>query len=287
MSVGKLAAVLSLAAGLGGCGGTEPAPASPPQPAATPPQSAAPPATKAAEAPLAKADVEPAPTAKPPVGQAAGATPKADVPPPGSSTQRRMHAHFAHALSIRKAVIAGTPERAADPADALAKTENLDEVPASWRSAVQRMQEIAGRINNSTSAAQAAGATADLGVACGGCHQTQGGPKASSQPSPPEAGGLTERMQRHAWATERLWEGLTVPSSEAWNAGAKALKASPFPAEVLKQGGVHGRSAASDFAKLVVKAPTKKTVEERAGLYAELLVTCGGCHRAINEAGTK
>lgn len=198
-----------------------------------------------------------------------------------------MHAHFAHALSIRKAVIAGTPERAADPAAALAKTENLDEVPASWRLAVQRMQDIAGRINNSTSAAQAAGATADLGVACGGCHQTQGGPKASSAPPPPEAGGLTERMQRHAWATERLWEGLTVPSSEAWIAGAKALEASPFPAEVLKQGGVHGRSAASDFAKLVVKAPTKKTVEERAGLYAELLVTCGGCHRAINEAGTK
>jgi hypothetical protein len=274
MSAGKLAAVLSLAAGLGGCGGTEPAPATP--------------ATKAAEAPPPKVEAEPAPAAKsPPVGPAAVATPKADVPPPGSSTQRRMHAHFAHALSIRKAVIAGTPERAADPAEALAKTEKLDEVPASWRAAVQRMQEIAGRINNSTSAAQAAGATADLAVACGGCHQTQGGPKTSSEPPPPEAGGLTERMQRHAWATERLWEGLTVPSSEAWNAGAKALNASPFPAEVLKQGGVHGRSAASDFAKLVLKAPTKKTIEERAGLYAELLVTCGGCHRAINEAGTK
>ena len=53
------------------------------------------------------------------------------------------------------------------------------------------------------------------------------------------------------------------------------------------QGGVHGRSAASDFGKLVVKAPTAKTLEERAALYAELLVTCGGCHRAINEAGSK
>ncbi|HEX2874331.1 MAG TPA: hypothetical protein VHP33_23915 [Polyangiaceae bacterium] len=197
-----------------------------------------------------------------------------------------MHAHFIDALLIRKAVIAGTPERAADPAAALTKTEKLDEVPASWRAAVQRMQEIAGRINNSTSAAQAAGATADLGMACGGCHQTQGGPKASNEPLP-DAAGLTGRMQRHAWATERLWEGLTVPSSEAWSAGASALSASPFPPEILKQGGVHGRSAANDFAKLVAKAPTRKTAEERASLYAELLVTCGGCHRAINEAGTK
>lgn len=198
-----------------------------------------------------------------------------------------MRAHFTDALLIRKAVIAGTPERAAEPAEALAKAENLDDVPASWRASLARMQQVAARINNSTSAAQAAAATADLGVACGECHQKLGGPNAWSGPPPPEGTALVERMQRHAWATERLWEGLTVPSGDAWNAGAKALSASPFPAEVLKQGGVHGRSVAGDFAKLVVKAPTKKTVEERATLYAELLVTCGGCHRAINEAGTK
>jgi cytochrome c556 len=198
-----------------------------------------------------------------------------------------MRAHFADALLIRKAVIAGTPERAADAAEALAKAEKLGDVPASWRTSVQRMQQVAARINNSTSAAQAAGATADLGVACGECHQKLGGPKAWSGPPPPEGTALVERMQRHVWATERLWEGLTVPSDEAWKAGAKALSASQFPADILKQSGVHGRSAASDFTKLVVKAPTKKTIEERAALYAELLVTCGGCHRAINEAGTK
>jgi hypothetical protein len=198
-----------------------------------------------------------------------------------------MNAHFIDAMLIRKAVIAGTPERAADAAQALGQAQKLDEVPANWRVSVGRMQQVAARINNSTSAAQAAGATADLGVACGECHQRLGGPKASSAPPPPEGTALVERMQRHVWATERLWEGLTVPSRDAWNAGANALSASPFPAEVLKQGGVHGRSAAGDFSRLVVQAPTKKTVEERAALYAELLVTCGGCHRAINEAGTK
>jgi hypothetical protein len=198
-----------------------------------------------------------------------------------------MQAHFTDALLIRKAVIAGTPEQASRPAEALAKAESLDELPAGWRPFVERMQQIARRINDSTSAAQAAAATADLGISCGGCHLQLGGPKASSTPPPPEGTALVERMQRHVWATERLWEGLTVPSSEAWNAGAKALSASPFPAEILKQGGVRTRSAASDFAKLVVKAPGKKTVDERAALYAELLVVCGGCHRAINEAGTK
>lgn len=265
MRVANVAAMLSLTAGLVSCGGREPPAAAAPTVAET-----------------AKAEPPPAP-----VGQGAGASAKPVAAPPGASTDRVMRAHFADALLIRKAVIAGTPERAAEPAELLAKAQKLEDVPASWRPSVERMQQVAARINNSTSAAQAAGATADLGVACGECHQRLGGPTASGEAPPPEGTALVERMQRHAWATERLWEGLTVPSGDAWNAGAKALSASPFPAEILKQGGVHGRSAAGDFSKLVVKAPSKKTVAERAALYAELLVTCGGCHRAINDAGTK
>lgn len=276
MRVASVAAMLGLTAGLGSCGSAKPSPASPP-PAAAPTTAAARTTAETAKPPQAAA----------PVGQGAGANPKPDAPPPGASTDRVMRAHFADALLIRKAVIAGTPERAAEPAEFLANAQQLADIPASWRPSLERMQQVAGRINNSTSAAQAAGATADLGVACGECHQRLGGPKASNEAPPPEGTALVERMQRHVWATERLWEGLTVPSGEAWNAGAKALSASPFPAEVLKQGGVHGRSAAGDFTKLVVKAPSKKTVEERAALYAELLVTCGGCHRAINETGTK
>jgi mono/diheme cytochrome c family protein len=209
-----------------------------------------------------------------------------DAPPAGSSTEQHMQAHFTDALLIRKAVIAGTPEKAARPAEALAQAEGLGDYPTSWRPFVERMQQVARRITDSTSASQAAGATADLGVTCGGCHQQRGGPKVSSTPLPPEGPALADRMQRHAWATERLWEGLIVPSSEAWSAGARALGESPFTPPMLTQGGVRARSAASDFAKLVVKAPSKKTVEERAALYAELLVVCGGCHRAINEDGT-
>ncbi len=212
---------------------------------------------------------------------------KPDMPPPGASLDRVMRAHFHDALLIRQAVIAGTPEQAANPATVLALIENLDDLPPGWRDFVERMQQDARRITNSTSAVQAAAAAADLGVACGLCHQKLGGPRVSSEPPPAEGTTLEGRMKRHMWASERLWEGLVVPSSDAWNAGAKALTSSPFPEEVLKSGGVHARSAASDFAKLVAKAPTKQTIEERAGLYAELLVTCGTCHRAIRETATK
>jgi hypothetical protein len=193
-----------------------------------------------------------------------------------------MQAHFKDALLIRQAVIAGTPENAAEPARALTHIQEADRLPESWRGFVDRMQEVAGRIQESTLVSRAAAATADLGVSCGLCHQQRGGPHASKEPAPAEGTTIESRMRRHAWATERLWEGLYVPSDDAWDAGAKALGAAPFPSEVLKQGGVYGRTAARDFARLVVKAPAKRTPRDRAELYAGLLLTCGSCHRAMN-----
>lgn len=207
--------------------------------------------------------------------------PKPDVPPADASLERVMQAHFNDALLIRQAVIAGTPERAARPADALARMQNLDALPAGWRSFVARMREAAGRITDSTSAAQSAAAVADLGVSCGMCHERHGGPRASSDLAPDAGSTVQSRMNRHVWATERLWEGLFTPSLEAWNAGAKALSGEPFPKAVSKDGGVHARSAASDFSRIVARAPMTRTIEERAALYAELLVTCGACHRAM------
>ncbi len=249
--------------GLVGCGGSAP----PSETAASPPS-----------APATTASAEPAPAEPKP-----DEPPKPDVPPAGAPVERVMKAHFTDALLIRQAVINGKPEEASKPATALTVIQNPDELPNGWRSFVERMQETARRISNSTSAAQTAAAAADLGVTCGMCHQRNGGPKASSEPAPAEGTTIESRMKRHVWATERLWEGLYVPSSDAWLAGAKALSAHPFPDEVLKEGGVHARSAASDFTKIVVKAPTKKSSEERAALYADLLVTCGTCHRAMAE----
>lgn len=194
-----------------------------------------------------------------------------------------MKAHFRDALLIRQAVIDGTPERASAPATVLVELQALDELPAGWRGFVERMQDAARRITDSTSSAQAAAAAADLGVSCGMCHETHGGPKASAEPAPEAGTTLENRMKAHVWASERLWEGLYVPSDQAWKAGAARLSTAPFPEELLKAGGVHARSAASEFVKLAARAPSKKTVDARAKLYAEMLVTCGACHAAVRD----
>jgi hypothetical protein len=252
-----------------GCGGGEPKARSPEAP---PPKAAA-------------AEAEPTP-ARGDDEAASGslereAATKPDVPPSGATVDRVMRAHFKDALLIRRAVIAGRSEEAADPATALTLIQNLDDLPQGWRPFVERMQSDAARARDATSSAQAAAATADLGLSCGACHQRFGGPRPSAEPAPGAGSSVEERMKSHAWATERLWEGLTVPSDDAWQRGARALSASAFPEAVLKKGGVHARSAAGELAKIVVRTSAKKTPQERAAHYAELLVTCGACHRAV------
>jgi cytochrome c553 len=194
-----------------------------------------------------------------------------------------MQAHFNDALLIRKAVIAGAREEAANPAFILTQLQDVDELPESWQPFVLQMQGAAARINDSTTESMAAAATADLGLSCGMCHQRNGGPELAVDAPPAAGGSIDDRMKRHVWATERLWEGLFVPSDAAWLAGAQALGPDPFPDEVLQRGGVHARSAANDFGKLAAKAPQKKSATDRANLYAELLVTCGSCHRSLQK----
>lgn len=262
VSAPKSCFVWAVMTGLVGCGGATP-PSAPPEPAVSPEPASA-----------ASAQVsEPAVIERNPA-----AAETSDAPPAEAPIDRIMQAHFKDALLIRQAVIAGKLDDAVEPALALTRARDLDHLPEGWRGFVERMQEVAGRIKDSTLVSRTAAATADLGVSCGSCHQQRGGPQASKEPAPAEGTTVESRMRRHAWATERLWEGLYVPSDDAWNAGAKALSAAPFPAEILKDGGVYARSAASDFARLVVKAPAKRTPQDRAGLYAELLLTCGSCH---------
>ena len=124
----------------------------------------------------------------------------------------------------------------------------------------------------------AAAAIADIGIACGACHKVAGGPTAKADAPPSTDATLASRMRRHVWATDRLWEGIIVPSDASWKAGAAALSGEPFPKEVLDRGDVHARGAADRFKSLVATAASKKKPDERGQLYATLLETCSACH---------
>ena len=261
-----------------GCGPSAAPGATSPTPTATPPATPA--------APIA----EPAPDAAPPVAEAVSdagtaSQPEAatEVDTSGTPRQRLMRAHFKESAEIRKAVIDGALSATIAPAQALTEMKALGTVQGSWKPSLEALKSSAKRFSQSADLPAATSAIADVGVACGSCHKAGSGPKIQVAAPPQSDKTLDSKMKRHAWASDRLWEGLYGPSDAAWKAGADALSGETFPEEVLKKGGVHARSAAASFASLVPSASSKKKPEERAKLYAALLETCSACHMAVRK----
>jgi len=195
-----------------------------------------------------------------------------------------MQEHARDTEAIRSAVIHGPLSAVGRHAVALSNLAGDAKTPPSWKEWAERVKVIAGRIGSSPDAASASVATTDIGLTCGACHASKGGGPHLKIGKPPETGTtLPEQMQRHSWASERLWEGIYAPSDAAWKAGAAALAGTDFPAEVLKKGGVRARAAASDFKRLAATARDQKTAEARASHYAALLQTCASCHIAVRD----
>ncbi len=260
---------------LAGCGTPSAQPASVPE--NTPP----PAATTAEPAPAPPPETPPATEATTEAPAEPAEPPKAEAPEPGTPEQKLMRAHFSETELIRSAAIRGVPSAAISPAKALTKMEGMGKMPASWKPSMKAMQKAVARIQSSPDVPALAAATADLGVACGRCHSKGKGPKVEVG-SPPDPGTtVKDQMRRHAWANERLWEGIYVPSDKAWTAGIEALKGQKFPEKALKEGGVHARSAVAQLQRLVDAAGKEKRLEERAGTYAKILGTCAACHSVM------
>ncbi|MCA9619725.1 MAG: hypothetical protein KC731_11950 [Myxococcales bacterium] len=247
-------------------------------------------AAEAPAAPVTPAEATPEATAEP-VAEPAPAPPAqpslahdpdhTEAPPPGSLRAKLMRSHFEETVAIRHAVIAGDIRHAIKPAAALADLKGLETLPKLWQDGVQRLTAASRRISESADLQEVAAATADIARACGACHASVSGPKAKLTDPPPAGTTMKERMARHHWGTQRMWEGLFVPSEEAWKAGVDALGADVFPKNEVSKGGVHAVSAASRFISLVDKAKTAKTSQQRGDVYAQVLSTCAPCHSAM------
>lgn len=196
-----------------------------------------------------------------------------------TAVERKMRSHYQDALAIRRAVIAGRPAEAQRYAMLLALSPSPAEAPRRWRELAQPMQVDARRVASATSAVEVAAATAQLAADCGRCHLELGGPEASVQPWGGDGAQFPSGMQRHQWASDQLWDGLAVPSNEAWARGARAFGDMPSPIERADGGRV--QAVANELRKLATLAPAQSTTDGRVILYAQLLVTCGACHRAV------
>jgi hypothetical protein len=233
---------------------------------------------------------QPAPAAAPepePERAAAATTPE---PKPDEQTEQIkdfMHDHFQIARFARDAVIEGNLEALRAPLRSLADYR-YDEVAAGgWMNGIAQLQAAARLTSEAETLTRAASGVATMARVCGECHRDQGHPMNLAPQAiatvTPKADSVTQRMQRHDWATERLWEGLVAPSDRAWQAGAAALAHAPARAPKPR------RATPPEFAQVMsalrelgVRASAAHSLNERTDVYALMLATCAQCH-AYNE----
>jgi cytochrome c553 len=98
-------------------------------------------------------------------------------------------------------------------------------------------------------------------------------------PAPSDDPNAKPRMALHAWAFDRLWEGMIGSSLGPWRTGLDVLAAAP-----LATSSFGSAPKLAERLQLIAREGIAKiedrsdTLDSRAHTYGELLVTCTGCH---------
>lgn len=194
-----------------------------------------------------------------------------------------MAEHFAEAIMLQTAVVNGDLESAKGHARWLAEHEPPSGIPDDATEPLFAFQQAARDVLIAEGIHDAADATARLGKACGDCHGKLGVSNHIASTVPPPLGdGVANRMARHLWAADRMWESLAAPSESVWYAAAEELMEAPLSSQELVGAdhdlvnGLSGRVV--DLAK---RARDSVSWKERAAVYGEFLSTCASCHRAF------
>ncbi len=198
-------------------------------------------------------------------------------PNPEEAGMSHMYAHYARVGEIHAAVVDGAVDDTRAPARWLA-THREDQFPAAGHEALEAMRNEARIIAAERELASLGRSVARMGNACGSCHSALGGgPRIAVGEPPPTSSVPSEYMKRHAWATDRLWEGLIGPSGPAWAAGAGVLGSSPMDFGTNDQ----ANRLAKRVQELSKAASEASTPRDRASVYGELLETCSLCHGTL------
>lgn len=203
-------------------------------------------------------------------GQASG-----DNDPPESGRVRyHMRQHFNDLRTIERMLVAGKLDDARALAYMLARPSSA--MPQG--SEAHDVAVAAGGLISARTLEEAAYAEVRVAAACAQCHvATQSGPVfRTPSKAPPDRPTVPAQMARHQWAADRLWEGLVGASDEHWRAGLYVLATSPL--QHVESGSPAIAKHLQRLARLALDRRPKPTLEERQDIYAELLITCAGCH---------
>ncbi|HSN30942.1 MAG TPA: hypothetical protein VLT45_31870 [Kofleriaceae bacterium] len=173
-----------------------------------------------------------------------------------------MQRHFSDLRDIERMLLAGRLDDARARAFLLTKTESdrgLD-VFDQQSLAVSR---AAAALVAAPSIPDACRLEAQVAAKCAGCHVFV--PKVLPLPAVPITPDA--QMARHAWAADRLWEGVVLADARRWRAGLDVFA-------------LTGTDRIQQLARDALGSLEmhQDTIETRATTYGELLVACANCH---------
>src|SRR6185295_9629612 len=174
-----------------------------------------------------------------------------------------------------KALVVGKLADFHSAAALVAKDAWTPRLRGDYRPYVDAVRSAAASAQKATSPVAAAAALGKLGEACASCHLKFGGP---GSPVAPEQLTIAAdpSMVAHAAATERLWEGLVLPSDGSWSSGMEVLLDAP-----KLDSDVADVAAAASHLRALARKGKDVPLEQRAEIFASVLTTCAGCHERL------
>ena len=207
----------------------------------------------------------------------------------GEEVQVHMQEHFEKASEVHAAVLRGDLDAAREPAGWIMEHQPIDGSPPTWDPYVETLRGAADQVRQAADLQTAAMATSVMVQTCGNCHVALSeGVTFSASPTPPSDPSTVSHMQRHNWAAERMWEGLAIPSQEAWSQGIQSLaELSLRPASLTADSTLDPQVAAladrvHDLGEEGAQAVSWRA---RTSVYGRLISTCGSCHQLLQSTG--
>jgi len=200
-----------------------------------------------------------------------------------------MKAHFVHALHLRDAVLAGDLGTAKAEGHWL-RTHDQGVVPPSWEAHLGAFQDAARVAEGAETVEVAAAAVGQIAEGCGGCHAAlHARPALGSAPLVRKAPSVKAHMAAHIAALDKLWNGLIMPSDEAWKDGAALLAKLVVPQNVLAKAHVEPAGSVKMLAETLrqlSRTAVTTAPADRATAFSDLLTTCVGCHTTVRHPET-
>jgi mono/diheme cytochrome c family protein len=214
---------------------------------------------------------------------AIASTPAGQDPQRGQAPDRAafMRQHFAAVMTLHEAVTRGDLSESRRIASDIAARPAPEGIAQALEPYVTSMQAAAQRISGDSRLEDVAASTAAMLATCGDCHRAAGTMPAPASPTSPAVGGLVGHMLEHQRGIDLMVQGLTVPSTSAWNKGADSLASAPLQGKDLPRDPELTRAVRSAEVRVHQLAEGARNADDtrsRIYVYSELIQSCATCH---------